>query len=282
MRQGSVENVGLNELLAGEPVLPYIPRMLALLLHEVGRTEPDLRRLCEWIAADPALAALTLRVANANRFRQSACVSNIAQALAVLGPMQLRQIAQTAAGSGVIHPVPELPLPVFWRYSVNTAKVARALASSLRLDGSTAFCAGLVHALGELLILGNASMRSRMAQTQVPPLDLLRAAAESSVLGFCHADVIAALASTWHWPEELVEILHHQVRPFESDACEPLAGVLHLAVWRARTREADLDANALTVSFPFEVAVPLDLDIDAVLQQDPIDWNPRLAAATWY
>lgn len=272
---------GWNALAAREPVLPCIPRLLALMTHEVGRNEPDLRKLCQWIGADPALAVLTLRTANANRFRQSAQVANIAQALAVLGPLQLRSITQTAASAGVLRQLPDLPLAAFWRYSVNTAKVARALAGSLRLDACTAFSAGLVHALGEVAILCDPGCQARMADSNASPLSLLRAAAESALLGFDYADVIAYWVGAWCWPQVLIETLRHQVRPFEFDACEPLAGVLHLAAWRARAREAGLQGNELTVSFPFEVGVPLGLDIDAVLQQDPIDWNSRLTA-TWY
>jgi len=67
----------------------------------------------------------------------------------------------------------------------------------------------------------------------------------------------------------------HAHAPFKGDAqgAEPLAGVVHLAVWRARCRHAGLSENAMTVTFPSEVAEVLGLDIDAVLQQDPIDWS---------
>ena len=51
--------------------------------------------------------------------------------------------------------------------------------------------------------------------------------------------------------------------------------MLHLAAWRARAREAGLDARELAGSFPGEVGIALGLDIDMVLQQDPIDWKVR-------
>jgi hypothetical protein len=48
--------------------------------------------------------------------------------------------------------------------------------------------------------------------------------------------------------------------------------VLHIAAWRARSREAQWGERALAVSFPGEVGVALGLDIDMVLRQDPVDW----------
>ena len=58
---------------------------------------------------------------------------------------------------------------------------------------------------------------------------------------------------------------------------DPLACVLHIAAWRARSREAQWGERALAVSFPGEVGVALGLDIDMVLRQDPIDWTPKPA-----
>ncbi len=74
-------------------------------------------------------------------------------------------------------------------------------------------------------------------------------------------------------PTLIGDALLHAHAPFEGDVFEPLAAVIHLAVWRARARHAGLSDNAMTVTFPSEVAEILELDIDLVLQQDPIDWS---------
>ena len=70
----------------------------------------------------------------------------------------------------------------------------------------------------------------------------------------------------------MIDALEHQHAPFDNNVYEPLAGVIHLASWRARARDAGLSERALAVSFPDAVGVALELDIDMVLQQDPFDW----------
>ena len=77
----------------------------------------------------------------------------------------------------------------------------------------------------------------------------------------------------------VIDALQYQSAPFDNKAYEPLAGVIHLAAWRARAREAELNEKELAVSFPGEVGLALGLDIDMVLQQDPIDWTGRPEAA---
>ena len=272
----------LADLLAAEPALPNVPKVVALMVNETHRQEPDLQRLCGWIGTDPALAAHLLRAANGQPFRLGGQIGSVAQALAVLGPVHLRSIAQAAATSGVAKAVPGIALPEFWRYSLNTAKVARALAGNLRLETATAFSAGLVHALGEVVMLGCMPAQQMLpVQRSAAALAPLRAQVEQQHLGFCYADVSAGLARAWRWPTSLVDALWQHTQPYEADDLEPLAAILHLAAWRARAREAGIVGNALTDSFPYEVAVPLGLDIDLVLQQDPIDWGVRLGAGGW-
>ena len=96
---------------------------------------------------------------------------------------------------------------------------------------------------------------------------------ERKALGYCYASVGAGYARMWHFPEPMVDALEHQYAPFENHVYEPLAGVIHLAAWRARGKEAGLSQRGLAVTFPGAVGVVLGLDIDMVLQQDPFDWG---------
>lgn len=41
---------------------------------------------------------------------------------------------------------------------------------------------------------------------------------------------------SWQLPEVVIDALNYQHSPFDNNAYEPLAGVLHLAAWRARAR----------------------------------------------
>ena len=106
-----------------------------------------------------------------------------------------------------------------------------------------------------------------------PPLDLNRAAAERAMLGYTYAEVGAGMAEKWQFPEEMVSALSNQFSPFEGDAYDPLAGLLHLASWRARAQELQLDDNGLAATFPDMVGLTLGLDLDSVLGKDPSEWS---------
>ena len=265
----------LNALLAHPVALPSLPRAVALLMTELGHDEPSLRRVNQLMGTDPALAARLLEMANAPAFQMQRQIVGIPEALALLGVAQLRSLVSTAPLGTTSRSVPGINMQQFWRYSLNTAKLARSLAGIGHHNQIAAYTAGLVHAVGELLMHLAAPDIIFSINDLVSPLDLRRAKIEHRILGYCYGNVSAELAQRWQFPEVVVDALQHQSAPLDNNAYEPLAGVIHFASWRARAREAEMGEKEMAVSFPGEVGLMLGLDIDMVLQQDPIDWTAR-------
>lgn len=271
----------LNALL-GQPVaLPSLPRTVALLMNELAQREPSLRRLNLLFGSDPVLSARLLELANAPAHQLTRQVAGISEALVLLGSAPLQTLVSSATLGTAARAVPGINLQQFWRYSLHTAKLARSLAGVVFQNPTAAYTAGLLHGLGELLIhLGN-PQKAQSMNTLVLPLDMRRGKIEQRILGYSYSHVSAALAQRWLLPQVVVDALQYQAAPFENTAYEPLAGVIHLAAWRVRGREAGLSERELAVTFPGEIGLMLGLDIDMVLQQDPIDWTVRPDAADY-
>lgn len=266
----------LKELLASNAALPSIPKVIALLLNELDRTEPDLRKISQLINTDPVLTTRLLRLANSAQFQLPSKISSVSEALALMGLDQVRSLAMVAAVAGAFRSVPGLDMHHYWRYSLNVAKLARMLGGMVRQRQPAAFTAGLIHAIGELVMHLGLPQELAALNQQVAPLGFKRASAERKLLGYCYADVGAGFARSWHFPQPIVDALEHQCAPFENnEVYEPMAGILHLAAWRARAKEANYEQQELTDNFPDVVALTLGIDIDMALQQEPIDWTSR-------
>jgi HD-like signal output (HDOD) protein len=265
----------LNALLASTIVLPSIPKVIALLLSDLGRDNPDLRIITQLISTDPALTTRLLQTANAGEFKLSGKVSSVTEAVAILGLSHIREMATQAASAASLRALPGINLQQFWTYSLNVAKLARSFAGLTRQNQGAAFTCGLIHAVGELVM--HVVMPDEMVplNKEIAPLELKRARSERYHFGYCYAQVSAGYARKWLFPQPMIDALEHQYAPFDNSVYEPLAGVIHLAAWRARAKEANLSERALAVSFPGAVGEVLDLDIDMVLQQDPFDWGSR-------
>ena len=133
--------------------------------------------------------------------------------------------------------VPGVDLKQFWRYSLRVAEISKSLAGVLQQNQGNAFTAGLIHAIGVLVM--HIAMPDTVAPLDMatPPFDLNRAAAEKAAFGYTYADVGAGMAEKWQFPPEMVSALANQVEPFEGEAYDRLGGILNLASWRARAEE---------------------------------------------
>jgi HD-like signal output (HDOD) protein len=100
---------------------------------------------------------------------------------------------------------------------------------------------------------------------KVNVLDITRSTAEQHLFGYSYAEVGAALAEEWRFPVKMVNAIRYQTAPFDNTLYEPIAGVIHIASWRARGQEMSLSTEGLTKSYPGAIGVVLGVDPDSVM-----------------
>lgn len=191
--------------------IPPRPAVLAKIDAEIGRAEPDYRRINDIIGADVGLAAAVIKVANSPFFGMDRRVRNVHDALLVLG---LKLTVQTIAGIALQRVFPRIPgLEHFWDSSARVARVSRWLARHLRKTTSVhiddAYTFGLFRDCGIPLImapfpeythvLGQANAERERRFTDV----------EDDAMAINHATFGAELAEEWGLPAETVLAIRH-------------------------------------------------------------------------
>jgi len=260
----------LEALLKQPRALPTAPDAAARLIETFYQEDVDTQKVADYIAMDPVLTAKLLKQANSAFFGLARAVSTVREAMNMLGLIKVRALVIGAVLDQSFHAVPGMKLEQFWSYSLNTANLSRYIAKPIKIDENTAFTAGLVHSIGELIM--HVGMPEAMAQLNetVEPLSIKRADAERSVFGYCYADAGAALAKDWKFPKPMVDAIRHQIAPFENDTYEPIAGVIHMAAWRARAEERKLSGQQLIVTYPDEIGEVLGVDPDSLMDDVPV------------
>ena len=262
----------LQQLLSQSSALPSIPRVLALVLKELDSQDPEPRKVTALVATDPMLVGRMIKLSNSAFFATSREVGSVEAALSVLGIAKARTVVTAVALGNTFKSVPGIDLAAFWRYSLNSAKLAKPLAASLGLNDSTAFTSALLHAIGEL-VLYTATPRAGHALAGHDVFALDRIETQRSLLGYSFVEVSGAFARQWEFPEVIVQALERQDEPGEDDFFDPLAATVYMASWRARTIELRMDLAAMQATFPEHVAVALHLDMERVLHNDPSAWT---------
>ena len=212
----------LEALLNYPRALPAMSRTVSDLLAEMNKDDPSPKRVADLVAHDPALTTRVLRLSNSAFFRVSRQIGNAEEAVALLGMTHVRSLVMAAALGSSFKNVPGVDMVQFWRYSLRVADISRSLAGVLRQNEGNAFTAGLVHAIGDLImhiampdVIGPIDMGT-------PPLDLRRAEVERSALGYTYAEVGAGMAEKWQFPTTIVSALRHQTAPFDGEAYDAL------------------------------------------------------------
>lgn len=257
----------IEKLLRQPSALPSAPKVVRKLIETFEQEDVDIMQAAMFIESDPVLTAKLLKLANSAFFGLHRSVTNARDAISVMGLIKVRALVIGAALGDSFHTVGSVNLGQFWRYSLNSANLSRYLALPIRIDENTAFTAGLIHGIGELVM--HVGMPEAMIDLDrsVPMLDLKRAKAERGLFGYSYATVGAALAREWNFPKKMIDAIEHQNAPFDNDVYEPIAGVIHIASWRARAEELDFRSDNLINTYPDPIGLVLGIDPDTVVAE---------------
>lgn len=144
----------LDHLAVRSAQLYSLPRVAMQVLQLTRNPDVDTRALKECIENDPAIASRILRVVNSSLFGLSREVSDLNQALALLGlkPLKLLVLGFSLP-SGLFLDLESKTLLWYWKHTLTKAVAGRELSSLFwRIPGDEAFLAGLFQDLGVLLL----------------------------------------------------------------------------------------------------------------------------------
>ncbi len=213
--------------------LPTIPQTVVRFMQMADDENTSIAELATLVGRDPALTARVLTVANSAALRGRGGSKDLAGSLASIGICLARTLAASLVVQNVFSPAldgQEYDFAGFWWHSIQVAEVARAIAVEINYpDVEEAHLAGLLHNIGQLLMLGGLKGRYGL---------LLAASSDESVLrnreqmefGTNHSAMGAWLVDQWSLSSFMADaILFHHAASDEIAAADTLSQI----VWSA-------------------------------------------------
>lgn len=208
--------------------LPTMPAVAHELIDSLRDDEVPIGHLRDAIERDPLLAVQLLRLANSARYGVPKSISNIDDAIALLGTSQVRAMALAAFFNDAF-PIPSgLERDSFWRDSETCGGMARWLAGGVGSDRQEAWLTGFMIRLGELL-MGMSAPGCVNEFEKAPQHPLKRWEREIRRMGFTDGQATAELARQWNFPDAMVDALEAVANPMAAQPFSPLGGMLHVA-----------------------------------------------------
>jgi diguanylate cyclase (GGDEF)-like protein len=218
---------------AGE--LYSLPSVAMKVLALTESPKVDVRALKQCIENDPALTSRILRVVNSSLFGLPREISDLNQALALLGikPLKLLVLGFSLPDN-MFAEVESTVLARYWRRALTRAVAARELCDALwRREGDEAFIAGLLLDVGILVLVRDLGEPYIRFLDRVYAERRSLAELERSSLGFTHVQLSAGLLNGWNLPEAIVRAIAASEKPETiatlSEREQRLASVVRLA-----------------------------------------------------
>src|SRR3954462_3346367 len=152
-----MENIALQRLVDEVRDLPLtVSDVLAQVITECDNADASVSSLARIMAADQALAAMVLKLANSAYYGYARRIESLPDAVVLLGFASVKNLAITASITRLLaHDKEALPEPRqgIFEHSLATAVGARILGRTRRVSGEKAFVAGLLHDLGLIVLV---------------------------------------------------------------------------------------------------------------------------------
>lgn len=237
--------------------LPTMNEVAQSLIRTLNDEDAGVEEVAKIIASDPALSAKLLRLANSAQFGLARSVSNLDEAIHLIGMGKVRTLALGACLNDSFPVAPGLDRKEFWTNCMTCAGYAQWLAQRCGLDAQQAWLTGLMLRLGELLI-AQAEPQSLGEIEKLPHFPGARWEREKQLIGFSEGQITAELARKWNFPQAMVLALQVAHDPMGSRPFSRLGAVLHLSELIAETPEAGV---AVLETLPSEILDALKCDL---------------------
>jgi HD-like signal output (HDOD) protein len=183
-------------------VLPDVYLRLKEVMADDSATMVDIANI---LALEPVLSANLLRIANSALFNFPRAIDSLSKAISILGTDEVHNLINaygvTAAFSAVDSKI--LNMDRFWEISVDCALLCKYLAQKKGIkNAKTLFLSGLLHNIGELVVLQLAPNIVQYCQgynKEETPWQR-----QQSILGFTYADCSVELLTLWQLPLNII------------------------------------------------------------------------------
>jgi len=217
----------LHRILQKEFELPLLPHVAIKVMRLANDADTSVQELARVVLTDQAIAARVLQVANSAAYNFSVPVKNMTQAINRLGLLELRNIIlsislQTKVFRSSLY---AKRAKLLWENSLGSAFGSRILARTLGRDQEMAFLAGLLHRIGEMVLLSVLEKAVKDFKSGfVPPESFVE-----EILNQYGGDVGDLVSHKWELPETIKETILAINRRQLADDSNTLAAVVAVA-----------------------------------------------------
>lgn len=211
-----------TEVAQGRFKPPMLPEIAVQLSELAAKPDVDLRDVETAVSRDPAVAGRILSVARSALYSRGAAVKSLRVAIMRIGLFEVRDIAFQLVARSSVFRVPGYSerLRELFEAAQASGLVARELCRLTNLESDLAYLCGLLHDIGEAIVLSIVAQCYQETHDPLPPVEDL-----ADIIEKHHGLAGAKVCGMWNLPEPITDAALHHHRP---EACEDSFGMVKL------------------------------------------------------
>lgn len=204
----ALENALAHQLDGHDLTLPPLPRVAEKVLKDLRSRKSSFNQIARHVAEDQVIAGAVLRMANSPLYRGRDKIQSLQPAVVRLGTNSIKTLMMhqslRAVSAGFKGRTAHYAAAV-WLNSQASAFVMRQLAPLRGIDVDDAFMIGLLHDIGNVVVLRQAAQHTKIADLQISQEEF------DYICHECHQEFGELIADAWALPEHLKTIIstHH-------------------------------------------------------------------------
>jgi len=213
--------------------LPVLPQVAKRIIEIISDPDSTVENLTSVIETDSTLTIKILKIVNSAFYGYAQKISNVKEAIVILGNNEIRNIALGLAVSKTLsssHLEGCCNPETLWQHSIGTAFIAQHFCKKLpNLKGASIFTAGLLHDFGKIFMMEHFPELYRRIHLDALKFDLPLYEVEEEHCNINHAKIGEIIAAKWNLPHELVLSIakHHQF--LKKDKYAEFSAIISLA-----------------------------------------------------
>ncbi len=182
-----------------------LPDIAAQIIRMAEDDQFSAQELGRTVSIDQALTLTVLRLANSAFYGLPRRITTLRDAVVLLGFREVKTLAVAACLMDSAEMPEFMDYARFWLNSVTIGMLAEILAVAEGRDPKDAFTAGILHNIGRLALAQHRPVWLERTVEQAVRIGRPIHDVQRDTLGFSDAELGAAMAGGWGFPEQLVE-----------------------------------------------------------------------------